>query len=111
VAGESKNLGRDQPTIDYLCYIEDVNDHVGLREMRQEASDLVRRVEAGEEIVVTVSGRPAAMLVPVRRMRWRNSLDIGYVFDNPADQAWLAEHSARSDVVGDDPQDPWSEQA
>lgn len=85
-----------------------VNEQVGLRELRQEASDLVRRVEAGEEIVVTVSGRPAAMLVPIRRMRWRNGRDVAYLFDNPADPAWLAERSARSDaLLGDDPRDPW----
>ncbi len=94
-----------------MCYIKVMNEQVGLREMRQEASDLVRRVEAGEEIVVTVSGRPAAMLVPIRRMRWRNGQDVGYVFDNPADLAWLAEHSDRSDVLGNDPRDPWSGQA
>ena len=94
-----------------MCYIGFVNDSVGLRELRQEASDLVRRVEGGEEIVVTVSGRPAAMLVPVRRMRWRTSQDVGYVFDNPVDPAWLAEHSARSEALGDDPQDPWAVQA
>ena len=94
-----------------MCYIDDVNDHVGLREMRQGASELVRRVEAGEEIVVTISGRPAAMLVPIRRMRWRNGQQVGYIFDTPADPAWSAEHSARSDVLGDDLQDPWSVQA
>jgi len=37
---------------------------VGLRELRQDASDLVRRVQAGEEITITVSGRPSARLVP-----------------------------------------------
>ena len=79
--------------------------------MRQEASELVRRVEAGEEIVVTVSGRPAAMLVPIRRMRWRNAQELGYIFDAPADPTWPAEHSARSDDLGDDPRDPWSGQA
>ena len=93
-----------------MCYIGFVNDSVGLRELRQEASDLVRRVEAGEEIVVTVSGRPAAMLVPIRRMRWRHGQEVGYIFGTPADPAWSAEHSARSDVLADDPQDPWAVQ-
>lgn len=79
--------------------------------MRQGASELVRRVEAGEEIVVTISGRPAAMLVPIRRMRWRHGQEVGYIFDTPADPAWPAEHSARSDVLDDDPRDPWSSQA
>ncbi|MGD9703554.1 MAG: type II toxin-antitoxin system Phd/YefM family antitoxin, partial [Acidimicrobiia bacterium] len=30
---------------------------VGLRELRQDASELVRRVENGEEIEITVAGR------------------------------------------------------
>jgi len=38
---------------------------VGLREMRQNASDLVRRAEAGEKVTITVAGRPAAVLGPV----------------------------------------------
>jgi prevent-host-death family protein len=38
---------------------------VGLRELRQPASELVRRVEAGEEITITVAGRPSARLVAV----------------------------------------------
>jgi prevent-host-death family protein len=32
-------------------------DRVGLRELRQQANEIVRRVEAGESSVVTVSGR------------------------------------------------------
>lgn len=93
-----------------MCYIGVVNDHVGLREMRQGASELVRRVQAGEEIVVTVSGRPAARLVPISRMHWRNGQEIGYIFDAPTDPVWLAEHSARSEVLDDAVQDPWSRQ-
>jgi prevent-host-death family protein len=85
-----------------------MTDSVGLREMRQEASELVRRVQAGEEIVVTISGRPAARLVPVGRSRWRSAREIGYLFDEPTDSSWPAEHSGRSDVLQDAPQDPWS---
>ena len=43
---------------------------VGLRELRQKASDLVRRVEAGEVIEVTVSGRLAARMVPAQPRQW-----------------------------------------
>ena len=32
---------------------------VGLREMRQNASDLVPRVQTGEHVTITVAGRPA----------------------------------------------------
>lgn len=38
---------------------------VGVRELRQHASDLLRRVAAGESIVVTDRGRPVARLSPV----------------------------------------------
>ncbi|MBI4822179.1 MAG: type II toxin-antitoxin system prevent-host-death family antitoxin [Deltaproteobacteria bacterium] len=38
---------------------------VGVRELRQSASELLRRVEAGETIEVTDRGRPVALLTPV----------------------------------------------
>ncbi len=39
---------------------------VGVHEAKTHLSRLLRRVAQGEEIVITSSGRPAAMLVPVR---------------------------------------------
>lgn len=39
---------------------------VGVRELRQRASELLRRVEAGETIEVTDRGRPVAALVPLQ---------------------------------------------
>jgi prevent-host-death family protein len=38
---------------------------VGVRELRQQASRLLRRVAAGESFEVTDRGRPVARLVPV----------------------------------------------
>jgi prevent-host-death family protein len=38
---------------------------VGVRELRQRASELLRRVEAGETIQVTDRGRPVALLAPL----------------------------------------------
>jgi prevent-host-death family protein len=38
---------------------------VGVRELRQRASELLRRVEAGETVEVTDRGRPVALLTPV----------------------------------------------
>jgi prevent-host-death family protein len=37
---------------------------IPLRELRNNASKVMRRVEAGERLTVTVDGRPAADLVP-----------------------------------------------
>lgn len=44
---------------------------IGPRELRQDASALLRRVEQGEKLVVTVSGRPSASIAPTRETRWR----------------------------------------
>lgn len=38
---------------------------VGVRELRQRASELLRRVESGETIEVTDRGRPVAVLAPL----------------------------------------------
>jgi prevent-host-death family protein len=37
---------------------------IGVRELRQRASELLRRVEQGETIEVTDRGRPVAVLAP-----------------------------------------------
>jgi prevent-host-death family protein len=37
---------------------------IGVRELRQDASEWLRRVEAGESFEVTSHGRPVALLVP-----------------------------------------------
>lgn len=64
-----------------------MND-VGLRELRQQASELVRRVEGGEEIVITVAGRPSARLVPVAPKRWRTFDEIADIFNGEEDPDW-----------------------
>ena len=38
---------------------------VGIRELRQRASELLRRVEAGETFEITDRGRPVAVLGPL----------------------------------------------
>jgi prevent-host-death family protein len=43
--------------------------HVGIKETRQQLPDLIDRVEAGEEIVITRQGRPVARLVPAPQPR------------------------------------------
>ena len=61
---------------------------VGLRELRQDASELVRRVEGGEEIDITVSGRLAARLVPAAPKRWQRWEDIADAFIGRSDPDW-----------------------
>ncbi|MFT3876303.1 MAG: type II toxin-antitoxin system prevent-host-death family antitoxin [Propioniciclava sp.] len=76
---------------------------VGLRELRQEASELVRQVQQGEEITITVSGRPSARLVPMRPVQWRRWSDIADLFDGAPDPEW----ETTRDLLDDEIDDPW----
>jgi prevent-host-death family protein len=38
---------------------------VASRDLRNNTAGLLRRVQAGEEVVITVNGRPVAQLVPI----------------------------------------------
>jgi prevent-host-death family protein len=62
---------------------------VGVRELRQRASDLLRRVEQGETIEITDRGRPVAMLTPVpvggELERLRAAGDVNAATSDPTD--------------------------
>lgn len=77
---------------------------VGLRELRQQASDLVRRVEAGDEVTITVAGRPSARLVPVSPHTWRRWNDVAELFSGPADPDWNDDRAH----IDQELQDPWT---
>ena len=47
---------------------------IGIRELRQQASKYLRRVERGETIEVTDRGRPVALLVPIPQQTVRERL-------------------------------------
>lgn len=63
---------------------------IGLRDLRQSASDFVKAAEGGETFTVTVSGRPAAVLGPVAREQWRTWADVASLFhgSGSADLDW-----------------------
>jgi prevent-host-death family protein len=76
---------------------------VGVRELRQNASDLVRRAQAGEHVTITVAGRPAAVLGPVSPRAWRHWQDLADIFAQPSDAAWVADRN----LVDNSLADPW----
>lgn len=76
---------------------------IGLRELRQQASELVRRVEGGEQVLITVAGRPSARLVPVTPRAWRSWEGVADLFAGPADSQWAADRDRLDDTV----RDPW----
>jgi prevent-host-death family protein len=45
------------------------------RELRTRSGEVLRRAEAGEELTITVDGRPVAQLGPVPRRRWVKKAD------------------------------------
>jgi len=88
-----------------MCYLGEV-EFVGLRELRQNASDLVRRVEEGEEITITVAGRPGARLVPAVPRAWRQWADVADVYMGPADPDWNDDRQ----TIDHEVRDPWMRQ-
>jgi prevent-host-death family protein len=54
-----------------MSYARSVSSEVSVRELRNNTADVLRRVEAGERLRVTVDRRPVAELVPLPgRMTW-----------------------------------------
>lgn len=76
---------------------------VGLKELRQNASELVREVEAGGEVTITVSGRPSVRMVPATPRTWRKPEDLASLFSSRGDDAWNADR----DLVAQQILDPW----
>lgn len=54
-----------------MCYGTFVSDDVSVRELRNHTASVLRRVESGERLRVTVDRRPVAELVPLAsRSTW-----------------------------------------
>ena len=49
-----------------MCYMN-ATETIGVRELRQNASAYLRRVQAGETIEITDRGMPVAILAPIPR--------------------------------------------
>ena len=53
-----------------MCYTRGVAE-IASRELRNDTRGVLRRVEAGEHVVITVDGHPVAVLTPIPgRPRW-----------------------------------------
>lgn len=77
---------------------------IGVRELRQDASGVLRRVADGDRVVVTVHGRPVADLVPHTEVRptWRPVTELAALFPGVHDPDW-DEDMAQVDGVAADP--------
>jgi prevent-host-death family protein len=69
-----------------------MGDSVSVRELRNTVSAVLRRVESGERVTVTVDRRPVAELVPLRRRRTVSTEDaLRIASRHPADKGLLHE--------------------
>ena len=62
---------RSAHSVSHICYSCRIVSEVASRDLRNNTRGLLERVEGGEEITITVDGRPVAVLRPVgRRPVW-----------------------------------------
>ncbi|MGI8632039.1 MAG: type II toxin-antitoxin system Phd/YefM family antitoxin [Solirubrobacterales bacterium] len=77
-------------------------DTIPQKELRNNVAEVLRRAEAGEELTITVSGRPVAQLGPAANRRWVTGPDLANIFRTPAPES-LADDLATLDADLADP--------
>jgi len=75
------------------------------KDLRNHVGEILRRAEAGEELTITVAGRPVAQLGPVRRAHWVPSSRLARLWALPTDPT-LEKDLER---MGGEMVDPWTE--
>ncbi len=58
------------------------------KELRNHVGEVLRRVEGGESLTVTVAGRPVAELIPTQKERWLSGAALEKVWDREAPRGW-----------------------
>lgn len=75
------------------------------KELRNDVGRVLRRAEDGEELTITVSGRPVARLGPARGAQWVPSVRLAELWNSPPDPT-LEDDLGR---LGGEMVDPWTE--
>jgi prevent-host-death family protein len=74
------------------------------KELRNNIGEVLRRAESGEEITITVSGRPVAQLGPLRTRQWVDDSVLAELAALPADPTLAKD---LEEFTGD-LRDPWA---
>jgi len=86
-------------------------ESVGIRELKQNASEVVARAEKGETITITVQGRPVAKIVPMKpgKRMWVPAAELAAVMAElgPDTTGWAEELQASRE--NDPIVDPWND--
>lgn len=76
------------------------------KELRNHVGEVLRRAEAGEEITITVSGRPVAQLGPMRKRQWIRGSELADLAALPPDPTLMDDLEK---FGGEGFHDPWSD--
>jgi prevent-host-death family protein len=86
-----------------MLYAE-VVEKVGMRELRQNPAPVLRAVEAGNEVTISVNGRPVARIVPLETPAWVDGERAARIYAAGVDEQWEPDlRSAREEDTVDDP--------
>lgn len=77
-------------------------DVIPQKVLRNQVGEVLRRVEAGETLTVTVAGRPVAELSPADRRRWVSGPALAKIWQGVPPQA-LTNDLATLDAAAIDP--------
>ncbi len=74
------------------------------KELRNNVGEVLRRAEAGEQITITVSGRPVAQLGPARTRQWVDTTELRELWNLRPDPRLARDLQA----FGAGLRDPWA---
>ena len=75
------------------------------KELRNQVGEVLRRAEAGEELTITVSGRPVALLGPAHGARWIPGSRLAALWSAPFDPTFEKD----LEQLGGEIIDPWDQ--
>ncbi|HSH60295.1 MAG TPA: type II toxin-antitoxin system prevent-host-death family antitoxin [Acidimicrobiales bacterium] len=76
---------------------------IAQRELRNASAAILRRAEAGERFVITVDGRPVAVLGPYDKRQWVPQSAVREVLSTPTDSSQMDEFATFDGPLDD----PW----
>lgn len=87
-------------------------DSIGIRELKQNASEVVARVARGKHLIVTDRGRPVAQLIPLQKSRIDDLIESGQLIpatarlvDLPSPECGPKGASLAQEIIDDRNQD------
>ncbi|MEI6622929.1 MAG: type II toxin-antitoxin system prevent-host-death family antitoxin [Actinomycetes bacterium] len=81
--------------------------HVGVREVKDRVSEILRQVEQGQSFVVTVHGREVADITPHQAPNWTTWDTVSAALNLPADLDLLADLDSAGGV---ELANPWDQE-